>query len=189
MAARAGLTRSDVVAAAVAMLDEGTRLSDVTLGALARRLGIRPQSLYAHVDGTEGLARAVAVAGLDQLGAAVTEAAIGTGGVDAVAAIVRAHLAFARRRPALYEAAIRPPGDDPELLRAVDAAGSPLLQVLTVMGIEPAEQVHWTRLFLAAVYGFTVLHGSGRFTLPVDVTESEERLVDMLTSSLVVVPA
>ena len=189
MAARAGLTRTDVVAEAVAMLDEGTRLGDVSLGALARRLGIRPQSLYAHVDGTEGLARAVAVAGLDQLGATVTEAAIGTGGVDAVTAIVRAHLAFARRRPALYEAAIHPPGDDPELLRAVEAAGSPLELVLTSMGVGPADRVHWTRLFLASVHGFTVLHRSGRFTLPVDVADSEERLVGMLTSALVVVPA
>jgi AcrR family transcriptional regulator len=184
MAARAGLTRHDVVGEALRMIDEGTRPADVTLGELARRLGIRPQSLYAHVDGTDGLARAVAVAGLHALGAEVTAAAIGASGIDAVAAIVRAHLAFARRRPGLYEAAIHPPGDDPDLLVAIDAVGTPLERILTTMGIGPDERVHWTRVFLASVYGFAILHQSGRFALPVSTTVSEDRLVEMLTTSL-----
>ncbi|MEZ5244186.1 MAG: TetR-like C-terminal domain-containing protein [Acidimicrobiales bacterium] len=184
MAARAGLTRHDVVGEALRMLDEGGRLADITLGELARRLGIRPQSLYAHVDGTDGLARAVAVAGLHALASDVTEAAIGASGTDAAAAVVRAHLSFARRRPGLYEAAIHPPGDDPDLLLAIDAAGSPLERILTSMGIEPDERVHWTRVFLASVYGFAVLQQAGRFALPVATSVSEDRLVEMLTDSL-----
>lgn len=188
MAARAGLTRADVVGEAIEMLGEGNRPADVRLGELARRLGIRPQSLYAHVDGTDGLAKALAIAGLDQLAAAVTEAGIGASGVDAVAEIVRAHLAFARRQPGLYEAAIHPPGHDTELRAAVEGAGSPLERIMTAMGVGPDAQVHWTRVFLASVYGFAVLQQSGRFALPVDTAVTEERLVEMLTHSLVTQP-
>ena len=77
MAARAGLRRDGVIAAAVETIDDGVRPADLSLSALARRLGIRPQSLYAHIDGADGLRRAVAVAGLDALATVVTAAGIG----------------------------------------------------------------------------------------------------------------
>lgn len=184
MAARAGLTREDVVGAAVSMLDAGTPLAEISLGALARRLGIKPQSLYAHVDGTDGLARAVAAAGLAALADKVTAAGIGSTGPDAIIEIVRAHLRFAAARPGLYEAALHPPSGDPELERAIAAVGAPLEQVLAGMGVPPTDRVHWTRLFLSLVYGYVVLHAAGRFTLPVDTAETESRLVEMLTAPL-----
>lgn len=184
MAARAGLTRDDVVREAIAMIDCGSSLAELSLGGLARRLGIRPQSLYAHVDGTEGLGRAVAVVGLRELGEKVTAASIGTSGAAAVAAIVDVHLQFARTRPGLYEAAIRPPGGDPELERAIEAVGAPLDQVLSGMGMSAADRVHWTRLFLSVVYGYVVLESAGRFALPVDTSDTEARLVDMLIGQL-----
>ena len=184
MAARAGLRRDDVVDEAIAMIDEGTASADVTLGALARRLGIRPQSLYAHVDGSGGLSCAIAAAGLQALAGDVTAAGIGANGVEAVTRIVRAHLAFARARPGLYEAAIHPPGDDPDLLAAIDSVGAPLERVLTTTGMTAEERVHWTRLFLASVYGYVVLRHTGRFSLPFDPDETESQLVEMLIARL-----
>ena len=101
MAARVGLARGDVVSAAVALLDEGGTPDDVTLGAVARRLGIRTQSIYAHVDGADGLRRAMALAGLGELREGVTDAAVGVSGRLAVESIVHAHLAVAIGRPGL----------------------------------------------------------------------------------------
>jgi len=184
MAARAGIRRSDVVDQAVAMVDAGTRPADLSLGELSRRLGIRPQSLYAHVDGTEGLRRALAVAGLQALSVSVTNASIGTSGDEAIEAIVRAHLQFARERPGMYEAAIHPPGDDPELNEAVDRVGAPLERVLAAVGMDRNDRVHWTRLFLSSVYGYTALQQTGRFALPEATDETENRLVEMLTRQL-----
>lgn len=170
------------------MVDEGCRAADLSLGALARSLGIRPQSLYAHVDGADGLARALAIAGLDDLGVEVTNASIGRSGHEAVEAVVRAHLGFARLRPGLYEAAIHPPGHDPELIAAVERVGAPLERVLTAMGLSSLDRVHWTRLFLSTVYGYAVLSDSGRFALPVDTGTTEARLVEMLTAQLATLP-
>ena len=184
MAARAGITRSDVVATALAMLDEGSRPSDVGLGAVARRLGIRPQSLYAHVDGADGLERAIAAAGLEALGEVVATAAIGVAGPDAAEAIVRAHLAFAEARPSVYAAAIHPPGDDAVLAEAIARAGRPLEVVLASLGMDESERVHWTRLFLSSVYGYAVLRRDGRFALPIDITDRRELLVAMLRRQL-----
>lgn len=184
VAARAGISRHDVVAAAVAMLDEGTAPDDVSLGALARRLGIRPQSLYAHVDGTEGLARAIALVGLQALSSAVRDASIGRTGREAVAAVVRAHLELARARPSLYEAALHPPGTHADLLEAQAEAVAPLRRLLAQLGLEPRAQVHFTRLLLSSVYGFVVLRRTGRFTLAEATDETEDLLVEMLLRSL-----
>jgi AcrR family transcriptional regulator len=184
MAARAGISRDDVIATAIAMLDEGQAPDAVTLGALARRLGIRPQSLYAHVDGSAGLERAVAAAGLYELAEVVIGASIGVDGIDAVAAIVQAHLSFAQNRPTLYEAALHPAENDPELQAAIDAVGRPLEIVLASCGLDETARIHWTRLFVSSVYGFVVLHRTARLTLPVAVDDTAKQLVAMLTSQL-----
>ena len=61
MAARRGVTADRVAAAALAVLDEAGRVTDVRPAAVAKRLGIRSQSLYAHVDGATGLRRLLAL--------------------------------------------------------------------------------------------------------------------------------
>lgn len=184
MAARVGHTRDDVVAAAIALLDESQSLESVSLGAVARQLGIKPQSLYAHVDGLDGLRRAIAAAGLGPLSDAVTLACIGVTGEDAVRAIIRVHLDFARRHPALYEAVIEPPRGDTDLELAITTAGAPLEIVLETLGLDLDERVHWTRLFLAAVYGYATLNQAGRFALPTPTAETEDHLVTMLVAQL-----
>ena len=50
MAARRGVTSERVAEAALAILDEAGRLEAVRPSAVAKRLGIRSQSLYAHLD-------------------------------------------------------------------------------------------------------------------------------------------
>jgi AcrR family transcriptional regulator len=188
MAARVGLDRDDVIASAVAMLDEGGRPSAVTLGGLARRLGIRTQSLYAHVDGAEGLQRALALVGLRALREAVVDAAVGVSGRAAVEEIVHAHLAVAIGRPGLYAAAIHPPGDDEELRRAVAGVQAPLDRVLGDLGIHGDDRAHWTRLFLSAVTGYARLRADGKFALAADPDDTAVRLVRMLIAALPVAP-
>lgn len=184
MAARAGITRTAVIDTAVAMLDAGASADDVRLGEVARRLGIRTQSLYAHVDGTAGLNRALALVGLETIADRVGAAATGRSGRDAVSAIARAHLDLARTRTGLYLAAIHPPGDDPVLLAAVSAVNRPLEVVLDSLGLAATDQVHWTRLLLATVTGFVHLHRNGLLTLAVPPDDTVDRLVSMLVSQL-----
>lgn len=182
MAARVGITRDAVIDVALAVLaEEGP--DGMTLGAVARRLGIRTQSLYAHVDGADGLRRAVAIHGLRRLTAKVTAATIGVDGVDALRAIVAAHLSAATDEPDLYDLSIHPPGDDPELADALLAANEPLTLVCDRLGFAADDRVHWTRLMLSSVAGYSRLRSTGRFTLPADDTETARRLLDMLVAA------
>ena len=60
MATQVGLDHDAVIDAAAALVDEDG-VEALTLAALAARLGIRSQSLYAHVDGLDGLLRDLAL--------------------------------------------------------------------------------------------------------------------------------
>ncbi|NIR42032.1 MAG: TetR/AcrR family transcriptional regulator [Actinobacteria bacterium] len=184
MAARLGIHREDVIEAAVELLEELGDPAAVSLGLLAQRVGVRPQSLYAHVDGASGLRKELACRGLDALAEAVTGAAIGLAPDEALAAVVRAHFDFALTRPGLYAAAIHPPGDDPVLRDAVERVGRPLETVLRRHGVGETGRVHWTRTILATVYGFMLLQRDGQLTRPVDAERTVDHMVTMLTTQV-----
>jgi AcrR family transcriptional regulator len=57
---RAGLTETRVLEDAERLADE-VGLSQLTLAALAARLGVRQPSLYKHIDGMDGLQRGLAI--------------------------------------------------------------------------------------------------------------------------------
>lgn len=162
---------------AVAVLEEVGRVDAVALREVAARLGVRTQSLYAHVDGADGLRRALALRGLDAMAERLTTAAIGKAGADAVEAIVRAYLAFARDHPGLFEAAQRPPGDDVELGAAIGAVMRPLNLVFESYGLDAEAAVHWYRIVWASVYGFAVLRRNALFTLPGEVDDTLTHLI------------
>lgn len=184
MAAPRGLQREQVIDAAVELLVETGDPSRVSLGTLARRLEVRPQSLYAHVDGAPGLRRELALRALEALSETVTEAAVGRAPVEALEAIVRAHFDFALARPGLYAAAIHPPGDDPVLEDAVGRVVRPLDTVLERAGIDEIGRVHWNRTVLAAVYGLMSLLRDDQLTRPVDPRATADHIVGLITGRL-----
>lgn len=172
-----GLDREHVVDVAVAVLEEVGRVDGVGLREVAARAGVRTQSLYAHVDGIDGLRRALALRGLAALAERLTTAAIGKAGPDAIEAIVRAYLEFAEQHPGLFEASQRPPGDDAELGAAIGAVMRPLNLVFESYGLDAEAAVHWYRIVWASVYGFAVLRRDGLFTLPGDVDDTLAHLI------------
>ena len=95
MAARLGISKADVVDTAYELLEETQNVQVVTMTAVAARLGIRVQSLYAHVDGTQGLQREIALRSLQKLAQRLNQAAIGVAGIDAVRSVLKAQFDFA----------------------------------------------------------------------------------------------
>src|SRR6478735_9052887 len=79
MATQVGLDHDAVVEAAGELVDEAG-VEALTLARLAARLGIRSQSLYAHVDGLDGLLRDLALDSVRTLGDELRSSVIGTSG-------------------------------------------------------------------------------------------------------------
>ena len=179
---RVGLDRAAVVAAAARVADaEG--LAAVTLARVAGDLGVRPPSLYNHVDGLYGLLHDLAVHAVRLLDGVVRDAAVGRAGADALVAIADACRAFAVRHPGLHALTVRAPAPGDEELAAVsESVVAVFLAVLRAQGIEGDDAIHRTRALRAAVFGFATLESGGGFGIPVDVDESFRRMVEALAS-------
>jgi AcrR family transcriptional regulator len=182
VAARVGLDRDGVVDAAVDLLVERGRPPG--LAEVADRVGVRTQSLYAHVDGADGLRRALALRGLAALTERLTDAAIGRAGEDAIEAIILAWVRFAAEHPGLYAASLRPPGDDPDLIDAIAAATRPLNLVFRSYGLDHDTAGHWFRLIFSTVHGFSVLRADGLLTVLGDPDDTVRHAIGVFTRSL-----
>ena len=184
MAAPIGISKTQVIDAAEQILTEKGNIADISLSEVADKTGIRVQSLYAHVDGMNGLRREIALRSLDQLAHTVTDAALGRSGLIAVEAILQVQLTFAITRPGSFAATIHPPGDDQELGDAIAAVQRPLDLVLERLGVTGPEKTHWTRLVLSSIYGYSLLSRDQQLTLPVSPESSGQYLVNVLVTQL-----
>ena len=184
MAARMGLDREQVVDAAVGILARRGSPEALALSEVAERLGIRTQSLYAHVDGVDGLRRELALRGLRALAAQLADASIGRSGGEAIEAIVMAWVRFASDHPGLYAASLRAPGDDPELVDAIRATTRPLNLVFRSYGLDDDAAGHWYRLIFSSVHGFAVLRSGGLFTMLGDPDDTVRHMIRVFAGQL-----
>src|SRR6478672_1454061 len=185
MGARAGLDRAQVIEAAAVIADE-SGADGLTLAALAARLGVRSQSLYAHVDGLEGLRRDLAVHGQQQLASRLGSAVMGRAGAGALRALAAAYAGFAAERPGLYACALRAPLGDAALEASAEAASAPWRATLRSFGLSAAETEHYHRALWAALHGFVTLRGAGLMTRAASTDRSFTTMVDVFVEALTV---
>jgi AcrR family transcriptional regulator len=186
---RAGLTPQRVVEEAGAVAD-ATGLDRLTLAAVADRFGVAVPSLYKHVSGLDGLRRDLAVQAVRELTAALSRAAVGRAGRDALHVMADAYRAYATAHPGRYAASVRAPApDDTEHLAAADDALGVFFSVLAGYGIRGGDAIDAIRGLRAAMHGFVALETGGGFGLPHSVDASYHRLVDALDTAFRTWPA
>jgi len=181
---RAGLTTARVVDAAAELADQ-VGLAGLTLSALAEDLGVRQPSLYKHIDGADGLRRALSLRAKGDLAEVLSRASVGRAGGDAVRALARGYRDWAREHPGMYEALV--PAPDPGDRRDVAASDrivSLVTDVLAGFSLRDDAAIHATRALRACLHGFVTLERSGGFGLPVDLDASFARMVDGLVLSM-----
>jgi AcrR family transcriptional regulator len=166
------------------VVEEGERIADevgltnLTLAALADRLGVRQPSLYKHIAGTDGLRRSISLRAKQELAGVLGRAAVGRARDEAIIAMARAYRAWAHKHPGRYAAAQRAPvrGDvDDELASA--AVTQVAFDVMAGYELRDDDAVDAIRALRAALHGFVTLEAGGGFGLPVDVDRSFDRLV------------
>jgi AcrR family transcriptional regulator len=178
---RAGLDTEAVVTAAVALADKDG-LRSLSLTRLATELGVRPPSLYAHVDGIGDIVRRVGSRGARELAAAMGHAVEGRSGADALGALACAYRDYAREHPGAYEAAQLSSElqKDPEAAAAAQAATDVAFAVLRGYGLSGVEAVHAARLLRVTLHGFVALEAEHGFAIDVPVQDTFERIVAAL---------
>ncbi|MDQ6784925.1 MAG: WHG domain-containing protein [Actinomycetota bacterium] len=179
---RAGLSTDVVVAEAARVADE-VGFDRLTLAAVAERLGVRLPSLYKHIAGLDELRRRLAVLAVSGLGDAITTAAVGRAGTDALLAVADAYRVWAQAHPGLYQASLRAPDPlDADHMAASDAALAVVRAVLAGYGLRDDDVIDATRALRSALHGFVSLEAAGGFGLPRDVDRSYTRLVTAVDS-------
>lgn len=181
---RAGLTTEVVVARAAQMLDSGSP-ERLNLAALAEDLGVRPPSLYKHVDGMAGLRRGVMLRAKADIAQVLGQAAIGRARDDAVRRMASAYRRWALEHPAQYLMAMNAPvpGDEDDA-QASDAIADVIYDVMSGYQLRGEDVIDATRFLRSALHGFVALEASGCFQLPVDVDRSFARLVGTVVTAL-----
>jgi AcrR family transcriptional regulator len=180
---RAGLTEPLVIAEAERLADE-VGLSNLTLAALAARLGVRQPSLYKHIAGMDALQRGIAIRAKDELAGVLARAATGRARDDGIMSLALAYRGWAIEHPGRYAAAQRAPvPGDAEDERASSNVVQVAFDVMAGYELRGDDAVDAIRALRSALHGFVALETGGGFGLPVDIERSYARLVGGLTTA------
>jgi AcrR family transcriptional regulator len=185
VAARVGLTKSDVLDAAAAIVDEqGT--DALTLSRLAERLGVRSQSLYAHVDGLTGLKRELILYALDLQAARVRRSVMAKSGREALMALMNELVLVNREHPGLSRLTSwsQPDPTDEAMFDALVEVSEPFTILLASYGLSGDDLAHWRRIIWTSLQGFLSLEAADMMKLPADPDQSVHLLMDLIADGL-----
>ncbi|MFD9725184.1 TetR/AcrR family transcriptional regulator [Streptomyces sp. NPDC059072] len=184
--ARAGLTAERVTIAGAELADE-VGLERVTMSQVARRLGVKDASLYAHVRGLEDLRGRIALLAADEKTIRIAEATSGLAGKDALVAFADAWREYAHAHPGRYTATQTPIRIDPGL--AADAPGPRRAVELTYgmlrgYGLAEPDLTDAVRLLRSTFHGFVALEAAGGFAHERTPQQTWVRTLDALHALL-----
>ncbi len=176
---RAGLS-SQVVTRAAADLADEHGWAQLTLAAVAARLGVRQPSVYKHVASLAALRGAVSRQALTELGEALGVAVAGRAGPEALTHLAVAYRDYAHTHPGRYAASVvAPAAEDEDHLRISRGVLNSLTAVLRGYGIaaDSDAAVHAIRALRSLLHGFVDLESAGGFALALDLDDSFSRMV------------
>ena len=186
--ARKGLTVDIITKAAMELVEE-KGCDNFSIRELAVKLGVKPASLYNHIDGIEEVSAAVGLQAIKHLNDTLTKATAEKNRTEALKAMAIAYRKFAKDNPELYKTIIGIPlSDDNVLLKAGPESIQPLYDILLQYRISQDATVHFMRSFRSAMHGFVSLEKAGFLRYQdVNTEESYEKMVDMQIMSLLAI--
>jgi AcrR family transcriptional regulator len=182
---RAGLTPALVTEASAALADE-IGFSQLSMGLLAERLGVKTPSLYKHVAGQADLNHRIAVLAMTELADAIRDATQGRSGSDALIAGAHAMRSYVKEHPGRYAAgnAAEPTGPDDPLIAAAGRVLASWSAMLHGYRIDPDQEIHALRMVRTILHGFATLEVAGNFRIDADVDDSFNWMIGFIDHGL-----
>lgn len=181
---KAGLDK-DIILKTAADLADAEGIANVTLKALAEKLGVKPPSLYKHINGLEELNKALMLYGWKSLEKKVTRAAVGKSKEDAIRAIFYAYRDYVKEHPGVFEAMQwYNMYQSEENLQATEEIVAVLFQVLSAYDLQEEQKVHIVRMFRVFLQGFLMVEIHGGFGNPASITESFDFSLEILLNGI-----
>ncbi|MCH5585357.1 TetR/AcrR family transcriptional regulator [Shimazuella sp. AN120528] len=169
---RVGLDQSKIIHAAIELAnDQG--LEQVTIAALAKKLGVRPPSLYNHFSSLIEIRTKIAREGMQKLEDTLIRSVAGKSGEEAILSFSKQYLTFANANPGLYEATIQPMNVPDNVVADTSKNMIDLLvQLLSAFSLTEQESLHLVRGLRSIVHGFASLQRAGGFQMNFKVEDS-----------------
>jgi AcrR family transcriptional regulator len=182
---RAGLTPALVTEASAALADD-IGFSQLSMGLLAERLGVKTPSLYKHVTSQADLNHRIAVLAMNELADAIRDATQGRAGSDALIAGARAMRLYVKEHPGRYAAgnAAEPAGPDDPLIAAAGRVLASWSAMLHGYRIDPSQEIHALRMVRTILHGFATLEVAGNFRIDADVDASFTWMINFIDHGL-----
>jgi AcrR family transcriptional regulator len=181
---RAGLTTARVVEEAANVADE-VGFENLTLAAVAPRLGVQMPSLYKHVAGIDELRHLMSVRAKKETADVLARSAAGKSGPQALCAMLGAWRTWAKTHPGRYAATVRAPDiDEIEDTVASNAVLDIIYAALSDYRLEGDDAVNAVRLLRAHFHGFVSIERVEGFKFPNDIEHSFDLLIGALDQIL-----
>ncbi|WP_133878772.1 TetR/AcrR family transcriptional regulator [Paractinoplanes brasiliensis] len=182
--ARKGLTAERVAVAGAELADEAG-FEQVTPSAVARRVGVRVASLYAHVRNADDLRTRVTLLALAEMADRAAAALAGRAGRDALVALGSTYRDYAREHPGRYAAAQARLDHETALASAGPRHAEMIRAILHGYELPGTEHTHAVRLIGSALHGYITQEAGGAFdhSRP-GADESWARILDALDAAL-----
>lgn len=181
---KVGLDKPMIIKAAANMADE-KGIANVSLKALAAKLGIKPPSLYKHFSGLDELNKELMLYGYRSLENAVTKAAIGKAKDDAIIAICYAYRSFVFEHKGLFEAMQwYNMYQSEEHLQATQGTVAVLFQVLEGYGITEEQKVHIVRMLRGFLQGFSAIENHEGYGHPMPLKDTFDFAIKIILNGI-----
>jgi len=175
------LDREKIVQKAI-LLADSVGYDNLGWGMVARALGVKPPSLYNHIEGFAELKAQIAIQGNRQLWETFVTAAQGLEGAAALKAVGRAYVRFAHEHPTLYRTALAaPPAGAEEQRVLVQKILDVLFAAMEPWHLSQSQGIHAIRIVRSALHGLVSIEAAGGFGLP----EALETTLEALLTTLV----
>lgn len=182
---RKGLTKDAVIDAAIELIEEqGNRA--FSLNELARKLEIKPASMYNHIENMEELTGEVGYRIGGMIKQAVLAAIADKHGDEALFALCYAYRTFAQEHIDLYKVIMGMQKDKNACTEA--ACGEmiePILKVLSDYTINESDKMHWQRILRAMMHGFIIHEYAGCFRhFPIEESDTYRKAIETVALGL-----
>ena len=182
---RKGLSKESIIDAAIELIEtQGNHA--FSLNELARKLEIKPASLYNHIENMEELTGAIGYRIAGMIKQAELDAIAEKNNDAALFALCDAYRIFAQKHVDLYKVIMGMQKDKNACTEA--ACGEmivPILQVLSDFKISDSDKMHWQRILRAMMHGFVTHEYAGGFRhFPVEHDKTYHMAIETIALGL-----
>ncbi|CEI83962.1 TetR family transcriptional regulator [Oceanobacillus oncorhynchi subsp. incaldanensis] len=169
---RKKITQERIIDATLEIVEE-KGIAGVTIKNTAIQLGIKPPSLYNHVENLEDLLDIAANRSMRNLYEKLLTASIGLEKKEALWAIAQEYRNFAKNNPGQYELAQKVNVWNSEETKQIsEQIVAIFLKILQKYTLSEEEAIHFIRVLRSYLHGFTLLEINEGFGLPQELEKS-----------------